>query len=51
MQQEARISYLCSPAATGRITLEELCELLSYITLDPEIWDLLCIEALLRKVN
>ena len=45
---EVRLSYLCTQAASGRITLDEWAELLGYIALDPQVWDLIVVEAVLR---
>jgi len=46
--EEIRLSYLCTQASLGRLTLEELSELLGWIALDPEILELILIESILR---
>ncbi len=48
-EQEVRISYLCSRASTGTLTLDEECELLGYIALEPFIFEMILTEDLLRK--
>lgn len=48
MEIEARIGYLCYKASRYELTLDEECELMGYIGLDPEIPWLIMIEFLLR---
>ncbi len=43
-----RLSYMCTHAARGRITLDEWSELIGYIALEPQVWELMVIEAVLR---
>lgn len=51
MEQEVRISYLCTRAAKGRLTIEEKFELLEYIAIDPELIDLIKIEKTLFALH
>lgn len=48
--KEARISYLCTRTARGRISLDEWSELLGYIALDPVTWKLILIAAMLVEM-
>ena len=41
MNHEARLGYLCYLTARNKITLDEMSELLGYITLYPHIIDLI----------
>ncbi len=50
MEHEARLGYLCYQAATNKLTLDEMSELLGYIALDPHILDLIHIEIYLQKM-
>ena len=47
MEHEARIGYLCYKAARNALTVDEECELLALIVLDPEILELVKTEILL----
>ena len=49
MKHEVRISYLCTKADTGRLSLDEECELLGYIALEPYIFRMILSENLLLK--
>ena len=49
--EEARISYLCTQAARGEITLEEWSELLGHMVLEPEIWEMIVIEFELVQIK
>jgi len=49
MENEARISYLCTQAARKQLSQDEETELLGYIALDPNILQLIAIERFLRN--
>ena len=50
MEQEIRISFLCIKASNGTLTLEEECELLRYVALEPFVFHMMLGEDLLRKL-
>ena len=50
MEQEIRISYLCIKASNGTLSLEEECELLGYVALEPIVFQMMLGEDLLRKL-
>ncbi|MEX1011060.1 MAG: hypothetical protein WDZ29_03280 [Balneolaceae bacterium] len=48
---EARLGYLCTRAARGRLTLDEETELLSYIALEPGLSELVLLEMVLIEIR
>jgi len=49
MEHEIRISFLCIKASNGTLSLDEECELLGYVVLDPIVFQVMLGEDMLSR--